>query len=52
MHGMLMKETRSDRDVKMQKRICVKIRNSVRCGEGVLDVINWIKRDVLLEDIK
>ena len=29
-HGMLMKETRSDRDVKMQRRICVKIRNSVR----------------------
>ena len=29
-HGMLMKGTRSDRDVKMQRRICVKIRNSVR----------------------
>ena len=25
---------------------------NVRTGEGVQDVINWIKRDVLLEDIK
>ena len=41
-----------ERDSKRMRGDKPFIFTNVRTGEGVQDVINWIKRDVLLEDIK